>query len=285
MIIKASPLNRFGALPFYDAYREYGDGTLGLLTAALTAEQIIERGWKLPPRFVRKTDSRTFTVAEASKTHVTVQDEQTGEKQKMKAAAFDLRFQRIEGLYAITAEALEPYRQGIEARIREQLVGQVERMTAALAAKDWNLNEAFPHPNGNLRRNEYRAACEARQFAQKWSNLDGERNKGIGYQGGKAPHYLAAFGEPELNHRLDRSAKRTADDIVKAYIWKLTTKQEERNKTSQPISASYVGSLWTGSTLTYAHADGKTDAWNTHIILNVSCLGKVFNQYPTRLAK
>ena len=64
-----------------------------------------------------------------------------------------------------------------------------------------------------------------------------------------------------------------------AYVGKLT------KKVGDVVSAKVEGALWQGSRLTVTKADGSIERWNTQQIINVSVLGKLFNQWPTRKQK
>lgn len=246
------------------------------------------------PRYVRISDSRTFTIEAQTDKKITVKDEATGDTLSMTPAAFVARYEGTHGIYALTAAALEPYRANIEARVHEHLKKQVTEMLAALEAAGGNATAYAPYPRSSKfpGRLAYTVARESYDFTRKWTVNDEEKNKAVPYterHGLDAPNYRVPT--PALESRLEVTARRIADDIVKGYIWKLTGKQKKLGETAgseaarDAIGADYQGSLWSGSTMTYTNADGSLDTWSTKIILNVSCLGKIFNQYPTRLAK
>jgi uncharacterized protein YoxC len=57
-------------------------------------------------------------------------------------------------------------------------------------------------------------------------------------------------------------------------------------KVGEPVvDAELKGNIWTGCTLTVETKEGETQVWDTKIIVNISKLGKVFNQFPTRRKK
>jgi hypothetical protein len=93
-------------------------------------------------------------------------------------------------------------------------------------------------------------------------------------------------GDPELVRiseeryaRMREQVRQDAGASFDAYVAKLTAKVGEG-----VISASVVGHLWDYSILTVEKTSG-IEQWRTQQILNVSCLGKVFNQWPTRKMK
>jgi len=61
-----------------------------------------------------------------------------------------------------------------------------------------------------------------------------------------------------------------------AYVAKL------EGKVGEHVAAEYTGNLWSMSTIVVTKAGGDVERWNTQQILNVSVLGKLFNQWPTR---
>lgn len=63
-----------------------------------------------------------------------------------------------------------------------------------------------------------------------------------------------------------------------AYVEKLISKIGDCD------SAEFSGHLWSHSVLTVVKGSN-TEKWKTQMIINVSCLGKLFNQFPTRKMK
>ena len=101
--------------------------------------------------------------------------------------------------------------------------------------------------------------------------------------------YAAAYtrgGEPQIVsvsaekvERFVRDAREGASASFDAYAEKLA------GKVGTVRSASICGAtLWHGSTLTVETEEG-TQRWRTTQIVNVSVLGKLFNQWPTRRLK
>lgn len=81
---------------------------------------------------------------------------------------------------------------------------------------------------------------------------------------------------------IDRLVTQAGEDAAAqfdAYVFKLT------EKVGECVSATVDGKLWNYSVLTVTKADGTVERWKTQQILNVSVLGKLFNQWPTRLMK
>jgi hypothetical protein len=148
--------------------------------------------------------------------------------------------------------ALAPLRAEIIARGRDAINTHIARLDADLAAAGGNLDAAAPRPNGRMGRLEYLAAQQRRRMMTMIAN-----------ESGRAA--LLAEAIAAITASFDAFAAKLAEK-------------------AGPITAASIcgASLWNGSTLTVTAADGTRAAWRTRTILNVSCLGKVFNQYPTR---
>ena len=82
--------------------------------------------------------------------------------------------------------------------------------------------------------------------------------------------------QPKRIEAYVNDAKRAAQAEVDSYVIKLA------EKINKPVLGLTVrGDLWHGSTLTVTTPEGE-ETWVTQCIINCSCLGKLFNQWPTR---
>jgi len=96
----------------------------------------------------------------------------------------------------------------------------------------------------------------------------------------------AKAGRSFVETQLRAQATQMAEDDVFGFAGKLAGKVD-RDAAGVKVAAVAVaarGSLWTGSTLIATLVDGTTQRWHTQCILNVSCHGLLFNQWPTRRA-
>jgi hypothetical protein len=85
---------------------------------------------------------------------------------------------------------------------------------------------------------------------------------------------------PEAEARFIKGARHDAAVAYVGFVAKLVM------KIGTVDSASLVGShVWGYSVLTVAKADGSVERWKTQQIVNVSKLGKLFNQWPSRKVK
>ena len=74
--------------------------------------------------------------------------------------------------------------------------------------------------------------------------------------------------------------RRDAGFQFEAFVAKLNAKINDIT-----VKADLAGDPWTRSTLTVVTKNKGTQIWKTKMIINVSKYGKLFNQFPTRLAK
>lgn len=141
-----------------------------------------------------------------------------------------------------------------------------------LAAANWDAQVAFPRPRSfKMSRNEYHKAQAQRQVMMLVTESAG---------------YSSRIDGPEMRKQSDAAEARFIEMAridarlnYDAYVAKLVSKIGEAD------SAELSGdALWTYSVLKVAKGD-KIERWKTRQILNVSKLGKVFNQFPTRLMK
>lgn len=89
---------------------------------------------------------------------------------------------------------------------------------------------------------------------------------------------------PDIDDFLRREAKVVAEDTVAAFCAKLAGKVDrERAEGATVVGvASTTIDRWSSGTTVVRLSDGSEQEWHTKVILNQSCLGKLFNQWPTR---
>ena len=91
--------------------------------------------------------------------------------------------------------------------------------------------------------------------------------------------YISLNG-PKCAERFIEAAKENAAAQYDAFVAKLNAKIGP--VTSAVLDGNHV---WGYSNLTVVTEAGETQVWRTQTIINISKLGKVFNQYPTRRVK
>jgi hypothetical protein len=169
----------------------------------------------------------------------------------------------------IIRTAVEPLRADAIARAEVTVVRWVQRTTEEIAAAGGDLEQVAPRPHGRMSREEYRAAS-----ARRAAVLSIARRV--------SPHRPSSpvAVDPTLVDRLIEQTRDEASASFDGYVAKLA------KKVGSIRSASICGStLWHGSTLTVETDAGDTQRWRTAEIVNVSSLGKLFNQWPTRRLK
>lgn len=185
--------------------------------------------------------------------------------------------------------AVEVYRAPAIQRAKERAAEMLDKMYAALAAADWNLDVVAPEPR-SMRdsKREYHQKKAARAAFLSIASRDKARCDAAYREFYANPNRdlrerAATFvqRDQELANRYIKHAADEADAAFFGYVSKLTAKVGEGVVKAEVDN----GSLWTHSILTITKADGSIQRWKTQCIINVSVLGKLFNQWPTRLLK
>lgn len=142
-----------------------------------------------------------------------------------------------------------------------------------LEENGFNMDVTAPLPKTTIGRGPYKEAMARRDYFRSITTY----NK-------NAPSRRK--GEPELRFpceeakaRVLKMAEEMAASSYDAYVAKLC------GKVGECLTAEVDGKLWNYSYLTVTKADGSKEMWKTQMIVNVSSLGKLFNQWPTRKMK
>ena len=178
--------------------------------------------------------------------------------------------------------AIEPMRQQVEDAIFDSLQRRDAWFFAKLEEAGWDSEKAFPYPSSSvMNRMQYRMACD------NYKHCHAITESAPGAPCCRRPH------EPNMRVKKQglaaknrNAAKKLATDSVNSWIVKMGKKVAD-TKQGEITSAVYAGacSPWEFSVLTISLDSGTVQKWKTKMILNVSCLGKIFNQYPSRLLK
>jgi hypothetical protein len=166
--------------------------------------------------------------------------------------------------------AVSPLRAEAIARSVESMRAAIERCVSENPVGS-EFSAKFPRLNRNTSRRAYAEARAARSGAGACVSV-----KAADYRITSA-EFVVGRNEAGIESLL-AGAEATAAAAFDAYVAKLSAKVGECD------AASVVGPLWTGSVLTVSKG-ATIERWTTRMIVNVSCLGKLFNQFPTRLAK
>jgi len=170
--------------------------------------------------------------------------------------------------------AVAPLKTNAIEQARDRALRYAESLIAELEAAEGKFDIAFPFPSSMNSRANYvnqkakrdRAASVTKTIVegQKWRKIDriSERSE-------------------EGIQRMVAEFEAAAAASYDAYVAKLNAKIG-----AEVTAAELIGDrLWNYSILQITRADGNVQRWKTQMILNVSCLGKLFNQWPTRACK
>lgn len=155
------------------------------------------------------------------------------------------------------------------ARFSELRLAQLVRDREELAKVGMDAQIYAPYPSGNMDRTSFKQA-EARHYRIRSYFQSDNASRGF-------RHPDPVTERPDAEPRLRQLARQEADALVDSYLHKMVKKIGK-----EITSAETNGRIWDCATLTVTCLDGDIQVWDTKCILNVSCLGKVFNQWPTR---
>ncbi len=177
--------------------------------------------------------------------------------------------------HQVISAQLEPYKAECIERAERAFLDYIENVIKpALEEGGYDLNEIAPYPSSlHESRSSY---LHKQRYRAEISSLTES-----------LPRESFSPSAPEIvklsDERVARRVQQTRDAMATdfdSYVNKLSTKIGEG-----VVSAEITGRLWDYSTLTVTKNDGSVERWRTQQIINVSCLGKLFNQWPTRRSK
>ena len=168
--------------------------------------------------------------------------------------------------------AVSPLKAEAIARAEKRATQMIEQMVEQLKAVDYDLNKVAPIPNSGIGRPAYMAAQSKRNmFLCVFRSVHCSRRLDM--------PFTVALNE-ECAARFVAQAGENAAFEYDAFVAKLNAKIGEAE------TAHIVGNhVWSSSYLYVTKADGTKECWKTQMIINVSKLGKLFNQFPTRKVK
>ena len=171
----------------------------------------------------------------------------------------------------LIAEAVAPLKDVAVAQAANYAVRLIETVRANLAAANWNVEAVAPYPSSRLGRADYRQGVSKYQFYRSLVDYRSDR----GYHHDGDPVFVDM--SPSKAERFIEEAKRDAAAQYEEYVAKLIRKVGEVTEAKLRGTA-----LWFQSELDVVTVAGERQTWRTKMIVNVSVLGKVFNQWPTR---
>lgn len=181
---------------------------------------------------------------------------------------------------ALITAAVEHLKESALERAEEETIALADRYQAALNDAGWDLEVAFPNPDAS--RNfiaDNRSIKARRNMATRFTRHDATRSQPSRRM--KVHNYRIWC--PDSVAAMVKEARERASQQYDAFIAKLASKVEQDGPVAEVIlTGSHV---WGHSTLTVCHVDGRVHKWRTEMIINVSKLGTLFNQWPTRKLK
>lgn len=168
--------------------------------------------------------------------------------------------------------AVLPLKADAVQRAEQEAQRMIARIIEALEAADWNLDAVAPRPHARMSREEY---------VRLLSKHDLFKSVTIHTQTSRRPSEPDIRARsPEAEQRFISAAKQDAAFQYDLFVAKLVKKVGEVS--DAVLNGSHV---WGYSILTVTKPDGAVQKWKTQMIVNVSKLGKLFNQFPTRIVK
>lgn len=173
------------------------------------------------------------------------------------------------------AAAVEPLRAASLERAASESRAVIERVCGWMEPAGWDAQEVAPYPDSRQSRLGFQQA-KARYTLVRLLTEEAPRNGYRSYRPNEPEPRMLCLGSVA---RFISSATENADTQYTAFIAKLT------NKVGDVSEATLTGShVWGHSILTVEGPNG-CERWKTQMIVNVSKLGNMFNQWPTRKVK
>lgn len=167
-------------------------------------------------------------------------------------------------------KAVLPLRAGAIQHAVEAANGLVKKIRGELEAVGWDANIAAPYPRGNLGKRDYNERRAKYHLVRSITKRIGQLSRS---PGDPEPVEIYDVGVARLVAEFERAAV----DSYDSYVAKLIS------KVGEVIDAELlVEGTWSYSVLQVTKPNGSKEKWKTRTIVNVSVLGKLFNQWPTR---
>ena len=170
-------------------------------------------------------------------------------------------------------EAVLPLKQAAEDRARTAITTLIDKTLSDFAAVGNDLNVFAPYPKTGIGRKEYIIRLERRRFVE---SITASVKSSI-----KHNEPYIRLPSAEGRERAIKNCIEAATAAYDAYVSKL----EGKIGAVTEVNLMTHKDVWYDSKLAVVKLDGSTETWSTKCILNTSSLGKVFNQWPTRIAK
>lgn len=168
-------------------------------------------------------------------------------------------------------QAVAPMKSDAVERAEQKARQMIARYLEQLEAAGWDLDVVAPHPKSTWSRADYRQALSFRDSIKRITNAAKPCSR--------CDEPYIVVRDQEREERVVEQIREAAGADYDAFVAKLVAKVGEVDVAE--ITGNHV---WGHSILT-VRKGGDVEFWKTQQILNVSCLGTLFNQWPTRKVK
>lgn len=171
------------------------------------------------------------------------------------------------------AAAVAPLKEGAQDHAEQFARRQCDRMLAKLEENGWDAEKAYPYPSSSrMDRIAYIFAAEDYRLSRR---ITKSTLQFCHTHGAPDPRVI----NPDGIEAYVQEVRKEAALSFEAYVAKLSKKVG-------PVDAASIcgNALWASSTLTVRKGD-TTEQWKTQQIVNISKLGRPYNQWPTRQLK
>lgn len=174
---------------------------------------------------------------------------------------------------ALVTAALAPTEAILRKEFERQLAERVVNMLNELKLDGWDAQKRYAYPEGNMSRVAYLAQKARYDLCSKYTVTKG---------GSYSPRGPRIVSPKAWSGMVAKEAAEMAKAALEGYCAKLAAKIDatgikcEKVEYKGGLNPWGVSSIWVNSV---------AQEWQTKMIINISCLGKLFNQWPTRLMK
>lgn len=183
---------------------------------------------------------------------------------------------------ALVRSALAPTLGLLRDEYERQLMKQKAEVFQTLEKDGWDAEKSFAYPRSSyISKVDYLLQASRHKLCEQLTESTAKFGRGFNQPNPRKPR----FG---IDFKLARQAEEMSIAALEGFACKMSGKIDlEAAKTHSTVATvTYQGGLdpWGYSHIKVALND-RTQWWRTRMIINVSCLGKLFNQWPTRLVQ
>lgn len=165
----------------------------------------------------------------------------------------------------------------LAAEYKRQLLVQYDTFAAELAADGMDARIRFSYPEGSCSKATYLRQKARYDYCMKYTQSTLKFSRGAHGPDPRAFRYT----REELDSLFEAEAWKQAEGAVSGYSEKLGAKIDETGETVVGVKYQGGADVWGFSHVLVSTTAGQ-QVWRTRMILNTSCLGTLFNQWPTR---